>query len=200
MIASDIAPIMGHLWSPIAAVTSRWEDSDNVQIAVSISAASIVPNRPRVLLQIYKSNFSHTLIYKSGHFALNFPRKDQLHFIKDFGLTSGRDFNKLSEVSYSRYSSGSPILDDCWGFLDCKVVNAMDGGDMSCFLAEVIDGAVLCDGHPMWWREARSQIPVEWNKKWDLKIGKEIRNSEELMDKINFTSWGDGPSVSPRYS
>ena len=30
-----IAPLMGNLWSPIAAVTSRWQERSNVQIAVA---------------------------------------------------------------------------------------------------------------------------------------------------------------------
>ncbi|MQF68708.1 flavin reductase family protein [SAR202 cluster bacterium AD-804-J14_MRT_500m] len=194
----DVSPIMGRLWSPIAAVTSSWNGQDNIQIAVSISAASIVPQKPRVLVQIYKSNFSHALIYKSGNFALNFPRKDQLYFIKDFGLSSGRDFDKLIDVDYSHRSSGSPVLADSWGFLDCRVVNAMDGGDMTCFLADVIEGSVLCEGDPMWWRDARSQIPMEWNEKWNLKIGKEIQNSENRMGKIDFTPWVDVPCSSYR--
>ena len=49
---ADIAPIMGRLWSPLAAVTSHWQGRDNVQIAVAIAAASIVPERPRVVVQL----------------------------------------------------------------------------------------------------------------------------------------------------
>ena len=75
---SHIAPILGQLWSPIAAVSSHWDGKDNAQICVSIGGASIVPERPRVLVQIYKTNHSHEMITKSGAFALNFPRAGQL--------------------------------------------------------------------------------------------------------------------------
>ena len=63
---SRIAPIMGRLWSPLAAVTSHWRGKSNVQIAVAVGAASIVPHMPRVVVQIYKGNYSHGLIYESG--------------------------------------------------------------------------------------------------------------------------------------
>ena len=103
-----IAPIMGNLWSPIAAVTSRWQERSNVQIAVAISAASIVPEMPRILLQIYKTNHSHGMIYHSGAFALNFLRPDQLDLIKSFGFVSGRDQDKLKDVSFRLGEAGNP--------------------------------------------------------------------------------------------
>ena len=74
---SKIAPIMSNLWSPIAAVSSRWQGQDNAQICVSIGGASIVAERPRVVAQIYKTNHSHGMIVGSGAFALNFPRAGQ---------------------------------------------------------------------------------------------------------------------------
>ena len=180
---------MGRLWSPIAAVTSHWQGKGNVQIAVAIGAASIVPHLPRVMVQIYKRNHSHEMIYRSGAFALNFLRKDQLQLIKDFGLVSGRDRDKLSGVSYRLGASGSPILGECWGYLDCRVVNAMDGGDMTCFLGEVLEGDTVTEGEPLWWRDARRLIPAEWNEEWDAKIAEEIQHSIPHMKQIDYTPW-----------
>jgi flavin reductase (DIM6/NTAB) family NADH-FMN oxidoreductase RutF len=184
-----IAALMGQLWSPIAAVTSQWRDKANAQIAVAIGAASIVPGKPRVVVQIYKGNYSHQLIHQSGAFALNFLRQDQLGLIKDFGLVSGKDRDKLSGVDYVLGASGSPILKDCWGYLDCRVVNAMDGGDMTCFLAEVLEGDTVSDSEPLWWREARRKLPPEWIEEWDRKISGEIEVSRQRMQQINYTPW-----------
>ena len=186
---SRIAPIMGRLWSPLAAVTSHWRGKSNVQIAVAVGAASIVPHMPRVVVQIYKGNYSHSLIYDSGAFALNFLRKDQLQLIKDFGLVSGRDRDKLEGVAYTLGQSGSPILDDSFGYLDCRVVNAMDGGDMTCFLGEVLGGETLSESEPLWWRDARRMIPPEWNEEWDRKITGEIENSIQQMGQIDYSPW-----------
>ena len=185
----EIAPIMGRLWSPLAAVTSNWQGKNNAQIAVAISAASIVPDRPRVLVQIYKGNYSHHLICQSGAFALNFLTHQQLHFIRDFGLVSGVDREKLDGVDYASGATGSPILSDCMGFLDCRVVNAMDGGDMTCFLADVVEGSASTEIEPISWREARRLIPSEWNEAWEAKIGAEMEVSRNRMEEIELAPW-----------
>ena len=185
----DIAPIMGRLWSPLAAVTSHWQGRDNVQIAVAIAAASIVPERPRVVVQLYKTNLSHDMVLSSGAFALNFLRPNQLDLIGDFGLVSGREKDKLASVGTKAGSSCSPLLTDCFGYLDCRVINAMDGGDMTCFLADVLDGKTLAQGDPLWWRDARRELPREWLERWEAKQSSEIATSRATMDKISHTSW-----------
>ena len=186
---AEIAPIMGTLWSPLAAVTSRWQGRDNVQIAVAIAAASIVPDHPRVAVQLYKTNLSHGMVLAGGAFALNFLRPDQLDLIGDFGLVSGRDRDKLAEVDKTDGKSGSPLLADCFGYLDCRVINAMDGGDMTCFLADVLDGKTLAQGEPLWWRDARRQLPPAWMACWEQKQSSEIATSRNTMDNINHTPW-----------
>ena len=100
---------------------------DNAQLCLSIGGASIVPERPRVVTHIYKTNHSHEMIVGSGAFALNFPRADQLDWIDRFGMRSGRDGDKLEGLAYTKGQTGSPLVSDCWGWLDCRVVNAMDG-------------------------------------------------------------------------
>jgi flavin reductase (DIM6/NTAB) family NADH-FMN oxidoreductase RutF len=186
---ADIAPIMGRLWSPLAAVTSHWQGRDNVQIAVAIAAASIVPERPRVVVQLYKTNLSYDMVLSSGVFALNFLRPDQLDLIGDFGLVSGREKDKLAGVGTKAGPSGSPLLTDCFGYLDCRVINAMDGGDMTCFLADVLDGKTLAQGDPLWWRDARRELPREWLERWEAKQSPEIATSRATMDKITHTPW-----------
>ena len=186
---ADIAPIMGRLWSPLAAVTSHWQGRDNVQIAVAIAAASIVPEHPRVVVQLYKTNLSHDMVLSSGAFALNFLRPDQLDLIGDFGLVSGRERDKLAGVGTKAGSSGSHLLTDCFGYLDCRVINAMDGGDMTCFLADVLDGKTLAQGDPLWWRDARRELPREWLDRWEAKQSSEITTSRATMGKIGHTPW-----------
>ena len=186
---SEIAPIMRTLWSPLAAVTSHWQGKDNVQIAVAISAASIVPDRPRVVVQLYKTNLSHSMVLSSGALALNFLKPDQTNLIGDFGLISGRAQDKLNGVAKTNGASGSRVLDECFGYLDCKVINAMDAGDMTCFLAEVIKGEALADGKPLWWQDARRQLPSEWLERWEIKQSSEVAASRATMDQVTLESW-----------
>ena len=159
---------------------------------MSIGGASIVAERPRVITQIYKTNHSHEMIAGSGAFALNFPRTDQLHWIDRFGMHSGRDCDKMEGLDYRTGTTGSPLFADCWGWLDCRVVNAMDGGDLTCFLAEVVDGltvpsSVQAQGQPLWWRDARQRMPEEWMRAYNEKQAGEVAFSRANMSNIRRT-------------
>jgi len=69
------------------------------------------------------------------------------------------------------------------------VINAMDGGDMTCFLADVVDGKTLDQGEPLWWRDARRDLPKEWLEQWEKKQSSEIATSRARMDSISHTPW-----------
>jgi hypothetical protein len=65
----------------------------------------------------------------------------------------------------------------------------MDGGDMTCFLVEVLEGDIISDEGPLWWRDARRLLPTEWMDEWDRKITAEIEVSTERMDQIDYSPW-----------
>ena len=186
---ADIAPMMAHLSAPMAAVTSRWDGKVNAQIAVLIGSASVVPSMPRVIVQISKANHTHEMILQSKVFALNFLRKDQLQHIRDFGLLSGRDVDKLANVPFETKASGSPVIKDCLGYLDCRVVNAMDCGSGTLFMGDVLEGGMLSEGEPLWAAYARTAIPAEWVQEWNDMTNAAITRSIETMKQIDYTPW-----------
>ena len=184
---ADVGPLLGGLSAPLAAISTRVGEISNAQIAVAITAASIVPQRPRLIVQIYHTNYTHGLIASAGVLAINFLETSQLPLIWELGMRSGRDGDKLEGVSYTTGATGSPLLEGCYGFLDCRVVNAMDGGDMTAFLVEVV-AARTNDGERMTWREARPRLPRRWADEWDRKIAGEIDVSLSTMDRIDSTA------------
>ena len=184
---ADVGPLLGGLSAPLAAISTRAGEISNAQIAVAITAASIVPQRPRLIVQIYHTNYTHGLIASAGVLAINFLETSQLPLIWELGMRSGRDGDKLEGVSYTTGDTGSPLLEGCYGFLDCRVVNAMDGGDMTAFLVEAV-AARTNDGERMTWREARPRLPRRWADEWDRKIAGEIDVSLSTMDRIDSTA------------
>lgn len=184
---ADLGPLLGGLSAPLAAISTRSGDVSNAQIAVAITAASIVPQRPRLIVQIYHTNYTHGLISASGVLAINFLETSQLPLIWELGMHSGRDGDKLASVSYTTGATGSPLLEGCFGFLDCQVVNAMNGGDMTAFLVEAV-AAQTNGGQRMTWREARPRLPRRWADEWDRKIAGEIEISLSTMDQIDSTT------------
>lgn len=185
---ADVGPLLGGLSAPLAAVSTHAEGISNAQIAVAVTAASIVPQRPRLIVQIYHTNFTHGLIVSSGVLAINFLDVEQLPLIWKLGMHSGRDGNKLLDVPHTAGATGSPLVDGCYGFLDCRVINAMDGGDMTAFLVEVVAGQTN-GGQRMTWREARPRLPQHWADQWDRKIAGEIDVSLETMGGVDPAAW-----------
>ena len=174
---------MSQLWAPLCAVTTRWRGATNGQIAVAVAGASIVRERPRVLVSLWKTSLTHDLVAESKVFALNFLTPMQLDLIKDLGMASGRDRDKLARISCHGGVTGSPLVDGCFGYLDCRVINLMDGGDMTCFLADVVDGGVVGE-RSLTWPDARKAIPEEWLEENDRRVQREIAISLDRMDSI----------------
>ena len=180
-----VGPMLSGLSAPLAAVSTRCGDTANAQIAVAITSASIVLHRPRIIVQLYHTNYTCELVAASGVLAVNFLSPEQLPLIWQLGMRSGRDGDKLADIPLADTSgaselTGSPILAGCFGYLDCRVVNAMDGGDMTAFLADVVSGATW-GATPLRWREARPRLPQRWAAEWDRKIAGEMAIAESRM-------------------
>ena len=191
---ADCGPMLAGLSAPLAAVSVRSGEVVNAQIAVAITAASIVLQRPRLIVQIYHTNFTHDLIAASGVLAVNFLDQGQLPLIWELGMRSGRDSDKLEDVPYTTGPTGSPLLEGCFGYLDCRVVNAMDGGDMTAFLVEALLAETI-GGERMTWRDARPRLPQRWADEWDRKIAGEVDVSLANMGQIGPTTWANPPGT-----
>ena len=187
----NISDIMRHLWSPVCVVTSAWQGKINGQIAVTIGSASIVPDKPRLLIQIYKNNYSHKLIYSSGVFAANFLNQDQVSLIPTFGFETGKETNKFQNIAYEEGITGCPVLLDSWGFIEAKIVNSMDGGDMTCFLGEVISGEIVGKQGPLLWPDARRVLPEHLQNIWESKRCEQTNISMDTMGCIDAHEWND---------
>lgn len=154
--------VIGALWAPLMAITSAHEGRRSGQIAVAASGASILPERPRVLVALWKANYTHELVQASGTFVLHLLRPSQFELVRRLGFRSGRAGDKLAGMRLRTGVTGSPILLDTLAYVECRVVRAMDGDDMTSFLADVVDGARLHEGAPMTWPECRAQLPPDW--------------------------------------
>jgi flavin reductase (DIM6/NTAB) family NADH-FMN oxidoreductase RutF len=184
-------PLMSALWTPLVAITAAWQGVESGQIAVSAHGASIVPDRPRVLIQLYKRNLTHDLVRDSRAFVLQLLREEQIELAHTLGFVSGRVQPKLESLPHRiSVATGAAILYGCAGYMECRVINAMDGGDMTCFLADVLDGGMQTEGgawQPLWWREMRSHMPPSWQQEWDRKMEAELAFSAPLFDRLDYT-------------
>ncbi|MER3446171.1 MAG: hypothetical protein C4291_04725 [Candidatus Dadabacteria bacterium] len=191
MSKEEGASVAGAFWSlsPVVAITSSYHGRVNAQIAVTVVTASIVHSIPRLLVGIWKGNYTHEFIINSKAFAVHLLRRDQIQLVRNFGFYTGREREKLKNTPYEPGITGSPILKDTLGYADCRVINAMDGGDMTTFLVNVVDGGINSRGEWMTLDYFYSAAPTEWITEYGEKLSRSVSFSLERIHKIDYTPW-----------
>ncbi|MGQ0794243.1 MAG: flavin reductase family protein [Deltaproteobacteria bacterium] len=186
------AAVAGAFWAlaPVVAIASSWEGRANAQIAVTVVTSSIVHSAPRLLVGIWKGNYTHELIVKSHAFTVHLLRREQLGVVRRFGFYTGRDGDKLRGAPYKTGSTGSPVLEDVHSHAECRVLNAMDGGDMTAFLSEVVDGGINSRGGDwMTLSHFYSEAPPEWIEEYGQKLARSVAFSLERIHRISYEAW-----------
>lgn len=130
-------------------------------IASHVSQASIVPDLPRLLVGLSCRHYTRELVEESAAFALHLLCEEQLAWVWRFGLESGRDVDKLDGLTVRNGKTGSPILEQAIGWLDCRVEDRLECGDRTVYLAEVVDGEILRDDQPLTLQQITRSGPEE---------------------------------------
>jgi flavin reductase (DIM6/NTAB) family NADH-FMN oxidoreductase RutF/rubredoxin len=130
-------------------VTSREGDRINGQAANAVMQVCSTP--PLVAIAINKENLTHEFIKKSNVFAISILAQDApLRLIGNFGFKSGREVNKFDGKNYRVGANGCPIVEDhTVGYVEAKVMDELDAGTHTIFVAEVTEGQPLNDKEPM---------------------------------------------------
>ncbi|MER5423640.1 flavin reductase [Streptosporangium roseum] len=103
--------------------------------ASSFSSVSVDP--PLVLVCLARSTRTHRLIQERGTFAVSVLGRDQAELGRRF---AGRDRtpDRFAGAAWTTGVTGSPVLADSTGWLDCRVAHAHPGGDHTIFVGEVL--------------------------------------------------------------
>jgi flavin reductase (DIM6/NTAB) family NADH-FMN oxidoreductase RutF len=130
-------------------VTAAAEARRGGLVATFVTPASIAEGFPRVLVGVARQHFTWELIESSGAFALHVIGEEHLEWVWRFGLASGRDGDKFGGLALRDGATGSPILVDALGWLDCRVEERMLTGDRTIYLAEVVAGGMQRQEAPL---------------------------------------------------
>lgn len=122
-------------------VTAAAGDQRGGLLATWVSQASLDPERPVVAVGIAPNHYTADLINASGGFALHLISAKQIELAWRFAIGSGRDRDKLAGLDHSLGESGSPVIDGCPAWLDCRVLSRYETGDRIFYWADVVAGA-----------------------------------------------------------
>lgn len=139
-VLSRIDTVLRQLHREVWVVTAQANDQRGGLLATLVAAASIDPAEPVLLLGIAQNHFTRELIDASGACALHLLRPDQIRTAWNFANGSGRDRDKLAGLACRTRRSGALVLEDCWAWLDARVLDAHNTGDRRYYWVEVIEG------------------------------------------------------------
>jgi len=175
--------------TPVVAITAERAGKRNGMISDVAIRASIVPDVPRLMILVHKFNYTHDMILETGRFALHALHRGQFDVIERLGFESGRDRDKLAAIPHRPGALGCPILEDCWAWFECRVINAMDTGSSTCFLGEATDLGRGPGKEIMTPGFMRANLPAEWREPYLSKLAAAQAWARERSGDIRPIVW-----------
>ncbi len=135
---------LGHFAAGVTVVTTKLATGDIAGITVTaFSSLSLEP--PLVLICIDRRARIHDRLEKGGNFAVNMLEESQELLSRRFASSEPDPFR---EIGYHEGSTGAPLLQDALATVECRIVDALPGGDHTIFIGEV-EGSTVREGKPL---------------------------------------------------
>lgn len=146
MVANHLAlrRVLSHFATGVAVVSAR--SGDTLSGLTANAVASICLEPALIMAAVEHTADTHTVIEKSGSFAISILREDHEALSRRFA--SDRD-DKFEGVAHLEGLTGSPILAEALAHLECRVVDSLVRGDHTMFIGEVVASRHSEQGRPL---------------------------------------------------
>ena len=171
-------------WAPVCAVGSHGAAGPNAQICVSVFGASVTPERPRLLVTLWKDNFTHDLVAASETLVITVLSEPLAGLIPKLGLVSGRTQDKLAGTGFELTLRGDPYFPGGAAVADCDVLRAFDLGDATSFLVAVRERRWLSDSKVLSRARMHELLSGGFAERWEEKLRRSLPGYVEAM------AWG----------
>ena len=138
------AKVMQKLSYGLFVLTAKDGDKDNGCIINTAIQVTSEPNR--ISIAVNKGNYTHDMVLKTGLFNVSILSEDaKFDTFKHFGFQSGKDVDKAVGITYKRAANEVIYLDSAEvnAYISGKVIQTVDLGTHTLFIADVTDGEVL---------------------------------------------------------
>ena len=105
-----------------------------------VTQASFTP--PLVAVGVKTDSGVHAMIKESRAFVLNVLGKGQQGVAFTFFKPATREGQTISGQPFRTGTTGAPILESTPAFVECRLVDSIERGDHSVFVAEVVEAGV----------------------------------------------------------
>ncbi len=145
--AQDFKNALAH-WATGVTIVTTIVDGKPVGITAN-SLTSVSLNPPQILICVARKLFTHSAILNSGMFAVNILERHQLAWGMRFAGMIPEAEDRFAGIAWRAVATGSPILPDVLGWLDCRLSHSYDGDDHSIFVGEVLAAGNREDAAPL---------------------------------------------------
>lgn len=130
-------------------VTAAHDHRRGGLLATWVNSASIDREHPVMLISLAVNHFTTELVQTSGSFGLHLISQANIDLAWNFACGSGRERDKLANIQHSISPTGTPILEDCLTWLDCRVFFQKKTGDRIFFWGDVVGAGELRPDAPL---------------------------------------------------
>ena len=145
--------VMGRFATGVTVVTTRLGDESHGMTANAVTSVSLEPLL--VLVCVDRAADSHDILAQAGVFALNILSQEQEDMSVHFAKKETEGAHRLDGIPHHFGATGSPIVEGCLAYLDCRVVARHPGGDHTLFVGEVVDAGQISDEGPLIFYQGR---------------------------------------------
>src|SRR5512143_449673 len=124
--------VMRRFATGVTVVTVRDGNLIHGMTANAFTSVSLTP--PLVLVCVQKGTQTLAMVLRTRTFCVNILSDGQRGLAQRFAHQVPMPPDPFVDIRYHFGATGTPILDDCVAYLDCKVVDAPDGGDHIIFV------------------------------------------------------------------
>jgi flavin reductase (DIM6/NTAB) family NADH-FMN oxidoreductase RutF len=135
------------------AVTARHGDEISAMTVNWITQSSFEP--PMLALAVETGSHSRKVIEAAGAFAVNVYETGAREFAGQLGRTSAKHPDKAAGLAQRLGpATGSPLLMDALGWVECRVAASAPSGDHVVLVAEIVEAGLNREGQPLTLKEA----------------------------------------------
>lgn len=134
------------------AVTARHGGEISIMTANWLMQCSFEP--PLIALAVEVDSHSRQVIEAGGAFAINLYESGQRDLAGNLGRTYAKHPEKVNDTAWTPSPhTGSPLLTNTLGWVECKIISNTPAGDHVLFVAEVLDVGFDHEGIPLTLKE-----------------------------------------------
>lgn len=168
-------------------LTARQMGKDNGCIINTVT--QVAENPVRICVSVFKGNLTHDMILATGAFNISAITTDaDFSLFQRFGMQSGRALDKFADFPHVARSNNTiyHLTQNANMFLSAVVLQEIDLGTHTLFIAEVTDGEVLSNNKGCTYGYYQDNIKPKAKKtekkQWECRICGYIYEGDEVPD------------------